>query len=162
MTRQIMGKESLDAADMRILSALQRNGRLSNVDLANEVGLSPSPCLRRVRELEEAGYIQGYAALLDRRKLGIGVVAFVEVKIEQNAEGDAAFRQGIMQIPEVASCFVMTGAMDYLLQVVARDLDAFAEISMRKLLAIKGVKDVRSSFVLDAVKHSSALPLPKL
>lgn len=154
-----MAKPALDAADLRILDALQRNGRLSNVDLAEQVGLSPSPCLRRVRELEEAGYIQGYAALLDRRRLGFGVVAFVEVKIDQNAEGDARFRQAVERIPEVVSCFVMTGTMDYLLQVVVPDLDAFAEVSMRRLLQIPGVKDVRSSFVLDVVKHGTALPL---
>lgn len=146
---------------MRILDALQRNGRLSNVDLAEQVGLSPSPCLRRVRDLEEDGYIQGYAAILDRRKLGFGVVAFMEVKIDQNAEGDIRFRRAVEAIPEVVSCFVMTGTMDYLLQVVVPDLDAYAEVSMGKLLQIPGVKDVRSSFVLDVVKHSTCLPLPK-
>ncbi|QJE74308.1 Lrp/AsnC family transcriptional regulator [Aerophototrophica crusticola] len=156
-----MGKSTLDGADMRILDALQRNGRLSNVDLAEQVGLSPSPCLRRVRDLEEDGYIQGYAAILDRRKLGFGVVAFVEVKIDQNAEGDLRFRRAVEAIPEVVSCFVMTGTMDYLLQVVVPDLDAYAEVSMGKLLQIPGVKDVRSSFVLDVVKHSTCLPLPK-
>lgn len=156
-----MGNTDLDAADIRILAALQRNGRLSNVDLAEQVGLSPSPCLRRVRDLEENGFIQGYTAILDRRKLGMGVVAFVEVKIEQNADGDADFRRGILLLPEVVSCFVMTGAMDYLLQVIVEDLDRFAELSMRKLLAVKGVKEVRSSFVLDVVKHSTMLPLPR-
>lgn len=156
-----MGNVDLDVADIRILAALQRNGRLSNVDLADQVGLSPSPCLRRVRDLEEQGYIQGYTAILDRRKLGMGVVAFVEVKIEQNADGDADFRHGILGLPEVVSCFVMTGAMDYLLQVIVEDLDRFADLSMRKLLAVKGVKEVRSSFVLDVVKHSTMLPLPR-
>ncbi|WP_044564098.1 Lrp/AsnC family transcriptional regulator [Azospirillum sp. B4] len=155
-----MGKSTLDAADLRILDTLQRNGRLSNVDLAEAVGLSPSPCLRRVKDLEDQGYIQGYAALLDRRRLGLGVVAFVEVKIDQNAEGDAVFRRLVSQIPEVVSCFVMTGTMDYLVQVVVSDLEAFAEVSMKKLLQIPGVKDVRSSFVLDVVKHSTAVPLP--
>jgi Lrp/AsnC family leucine-responsive transcriptional regulator len=156
-----MKESDLDAADIRILGAVQRNGRLSNVDLAEQVGLSPSPCLRRVRDLEEKGYIQGYTAILDRRKLGMGVVAFVEVKIDQNAEGDADFRRGILLLPEVVSCFVMTGTMDYLLQVVVEDLDAFADLSMRKLLSIKGVKEVKSSFVLDVVKHSTNLPLPR-
>lgn len=155
-----MGKTTLDAADIRILDALQRNGRLSNVDLADAVGLSPSPCLRRVKDLEEQGYIDGYAAILNRRRLGLGVVAFVEIKIDQNAEGDAVFRRAIARIPEVVSCFVMTGTMDYLVQVVVPDLDSFAEVSMKKLLQIPGVKDVRSSFVLDVVKHSTALPLP--
>lgn len=156
-----MARTTLDAADLRILDALQRNGRLSNVDLADQVGLSPSPCLRRVRDLEEAGYIQGYAAILDRRKLGLGVVAFVEVKIDQNAEGDRIFREAVERIPEVVSCFVMTGTMDYLLQVVVPDLDAYAEVSMKRLLQIPGVQDVRSSFVLDVVKHSTSLPLPR-
>lgn len=155
-----MARPALDAADLRILDALQRNGRLSNVDLADQVGLSPSPCLRRVRDLEEEGYIAGYSAILDRRKLGLGVVAFVEVKIDQNAEGDAVFRRAVERIPEIVSCFVMTGTMDYLLQVVVPDLDAYAEVSMKRLLQIPGVKDVRSSFVLDVVKHSTALPLP--
>lgn len=155
-----MGKTTLDGADVRILDALQRNGRLSNVDLADAVGLSPSPCLRRVKDLEEQGYIDGYAAILNRRRLGLGVVAFVEIKIDQNAEGDAVFRRAIARIPEVVSCFVMTGTMDYLVQVVVPDLDSFAEVSMKKLLQIPGVKDVRSSFVLDVVKHSTALPLP--
>lgn len=156
-----MAKTTLDTADMRILDALQRSGRLSNVDLADQVGLSPSPCLRRVRDLEEAGFIQGYAAILDRRKLGFGVVAFVEVKIDQNAEGDARFREAVEKIPEIVSCFVMTGTMDYLLQIVVPDLDAYAEVSMKRLLQIPGVEDVRSSFVLDVVKHSTSLPLPK-
>lgn len=155
-----MGKSSLDAADLRILEALQRNGRLSNVDLADKVGLSPSPCLRRVKDLEEDGYIQGYAAILDRRKLGLGVVAFVEVKIDQNAEGDAIFRRSVAQIPEIVSCFVMTGAMDYLLQIVVPDLDAYAEVAMKRILQIPGVSDMRSSFIIDVVKHSTALPLP--
>ena len=156
-----MAKTTLDSADLRILEALQRNGRISNVDLAEQVGLSPSPCLRRVRDLEEAGYIQGYAAILDRRRLGLGVVAFVEVKIDQNAEGDARFRAAVEKIPEVVSCFVMTGTMDYLLQIVVPDLDSYAEVSMKRLLQIPGVNDVRSSFVLDVVKHSTSLPLPK-
>jgi Lrp/AsnC family transcriptional regulator, leucine-responsive regulatory protein len=154
-----MAKTSLDPADLRILAALQRNGRLSNVDLADQVGLSASPCLRRVRELEESGFISGYAAILDRRRLGFGVVAFVEVKVEQNANGDSLFRTAVSAIPEVVSCFVMTGTMDYLLQVVVSDLDAFATVSLKKVLQIPGVKDVRSSFVIDVVKESTALPL---
>ena len=157
--RQIMLNSGLDAADVRILESLQRAGRLTNVELASQVGLSPSPCLRRVRDLEEAGFITGYAAQLDRRKLGFGVHAFVEIKIEQNVAAGEAFRRAIAAMPEVISCFVMSGTLDYLVQVVARDLDDYAELFVKRLWRLPGIKDMRSSFVLDAVKHAAALPV---
>lgn len=154
-------KSDLDRTDIRILQALQRDGRLPIVELAEVVSLSPTACQRRVRKLEETGVIRRYAAVLDAAALGRRVQAFVRVSIErQSHDLTAAFEAAIRARPEVRACYVMTGDLDFLLHVQVADLEAFAEFSMRVLIGLPGVKDVRSSLVLEAVKQDDGLALP--
>ena len=153
----------LTRADRKILQILQEDGKISNVDLAERVGLSPSPCLRRVKQLEATGLIAGYVALLDRRKAKLDVLAYVEVQVDRHTETAAeAFREAVLREPEVVGCYVMTGGYDYLLKVVVPNLDAYADFTMKRLLKMPAVKDIRSSFVLDTIKDSTALPLDYL
>jgi Lrp/AsnC family transcriptional regulator, leucine-responsive regulatory protein len=155
-----MPQARLDALDVRILEALQSDGRLSNVELAGRIGLSPSACLRRVQALENEGYIRGYVATLNPKKLGLGVTAIVLVQIAQDNEAQMdAFRERMIAYPEVLFCLSVTGAADYILRVVAPDLEAFERFVVRDLLKTPGVKDVRSHFVLNSIKDQSALPL---
>ena len=155
-----MADDPLDPADLRILTVLQDEGRIANVDLAERVGLSPSPCLRRTKQLEAEGTIRGYAALLDRKRLGFGVEAFVQVSLERHQDRyDKAFREAVLSHPEIVGCYVMTGEMDYLLHVLARDLEAYGRFTLDVLLKMPGVKDVKSSLALEVVKDSTALPL---
>lgn len=158
-----MPDASLSPADRKILETLQTDGRIANVDLADKIGLSPSPCLRRVRQLEEQGMIGGYVALLDRKKLGLDVVAYVEVQVERHNDQLAdAFRDAAKAEPEIVAVHMMTGQFDYLLKVVVPTLDDYAQFARLKLLKMPGVKDVRSSFVLETHKDSTALPLSHL
>jgi Lrp/AsnC family transcriptional regulator, leucine-responsive regulatory protein len=151
---------TMDRTDVRILEALQADGRLTNVELAQRVGLSETPCLRRVRRLEEAGVIGRYAAVLDPRAVGLGVLAFVQLTIERHNDVDTeAFRTAVRAHPEVVACWVTTGTHDFLLQVMAPDMDAFADFVMNRVLRFPGVKDVSSSFVLQTIKPPSAMPL---
>jgi Lrp/AsnC family transcriptional regulator, leucine-responsive regulatory protein len=152
---------TLTTKDRKILACLQSDGRMSNVALAEKVGMSPSPCLRRVRSLEEAGYVKGYAAILDRQRLGLQIVAFVEVKVPQVADVAIVdrFKLAVLREPAIVSCFVIAGQFDFLLRVVARDMQAYSALAQHVLLRLPGVQDMRSSFVLDAVKDSSALPI---
>ena len=153
----------LDAVDLKILEVLQVDSGLSNVDLAAKIGLSPSPCLRRVKMLESRGFISGYRAVVDRRAIGLGVRAFVEVKLErQSEEVTNKFLASIRDVPEVASCYLMTGGLDYLLDVVATDLDAYGEFTTTRLIGLPGVKEIRSSFVLKEIGRGKALPLAHL
>jgi Lrp/AsnC family leucine-responsive transcriptional regulator len=155
-----MAESSLDPADLRILSVLQREGRIANVDLAERVGLSPSPCLRRTKQLEATGVLKGYVALLDRKRLGFGVEAFVQVSLERHQDRyDRAFREAVVSHPEIVGCYVMTGEMDYLLHVLAKDLGAYGRFTLDILLKMPGVQDVKSSLALEVVKDSTALPL---
>ena len=158
-----MPKAKLDAIDRRILAALQRDGRLSNVELANEVGLSPSPCLRRVRILEKAGVIGGYHATLDRVGLGLGLTVFVGVKVERHQDKLAkAFRDAVQTRPEVVSCHLISGESDFLLQVVVADLAAYERFLLNTLLHLPGVSDIRSNFAIQTVKDQAPLPLEHL
>lgn len=153
----------IDAYDRRILDALQADGRLTNLELADRVGLSPSPCLRRVRALEAAGLIKGYGARLDRKKIGLGMTVFIAVNIELHREVEAThFRQALMAFPEVVSCYITSGDYDFLLQVVTPDLEAFREFSLERLIKVPGVKAIRSSFVIDTVKDGAPFPLTHL
>ena len=154
-------KVRLDPADRKILAALQRDGRASITDIAGEVGLSPSACLRRVKALEEAGLIARYVAVLDQRKAGLPVSVFVSIKLERQRE-DAldAFAAAIRPWPEVLECYLMTGARDYLLRVVAADLDAYERFLKQKLTRVEGIASIESSFALEQVKYSNVLPLP--
>lgn len=153
----------LDNLDRRILDALQRNAKLSNVQLAEEVGLSPSPCLRRVRLLEEAGVIRGYHAQLDRSKAGLGLTVFVGVKVERHHDASAnAFRAAVIDLPEVISCHVVSGESDFLLQVVLPDLASYEDFLFSTLLKLPAVSDIRSNFAISTVKSQTALPLDHL
>jgi len=146
-----------------MLEILQADGRLTNLELAGRVNLSPSACLRRVRALEEAGVIRGYAALLDPAKVGLGLVAFVNVKLEKRGRMPTdTFAKAVRDWPEVAGCHALTGDMDYLLRVHVEDLEHFSRFVMDSLLKHPGVLDVKSSFVLEAVKETTALPLTHL
>ena len=151
----------LDKFDWAIMHELQNDGRLTNAELAQRVGLSAAPCWRRVRALEESGYITGYHATLDRHKLGLGVLAFVRVDAAQNtADITLHMEESIRQLPEVTSCHYISGAGTIELQVVAKDLDSFSNFIRNVLLHLPNVKDVHTTFSLGEVKASSALPLP--
>ncbi|SDK90124.1 transcriptional regulator, AsnC family [Pseudomonas delhiensis] len=158
-----MPNHKLDAYDHRILAALQRDGRLSNVQLAEAIGLSPSPCLRRVRLLEEAGVIRRYGADLDRDQVGLGLTVFVGIKVERHHEEHAeAFRQAVIDLPEVISVHLVSGESDFLLQVVVPDLRAYERFLTGTLLKLPGVSDIRSNFAISTLKESAPLPLQHL
>ena len=149
-----------DPIDKRILTELQRNGRVSNVDLANAVGLSPSPCLRRVRDLENAGVIDRYAAILDQASAGYALSVFVQVTLERQVETALdAFERVVAERPEVMECYLMTGDADYLLRIVVPDVAAYEAFLKNHLTRIPGVSSIKSSFALNRVKYETALPL---
>jgi Lrp/AsnC family transcriptional regulator, leucine-responsive regulatory protein len=153
--------DTLNRTDLRILAQLQRDCSIANQDLAERVSLSPSACLRRVRALEEAGVIRQYVALLDSAKLGIGLLAFVTVKLEKRGTMPTlAFHEAVGDWPEVTGCYSMTGDMDYVLRVEVRDLAHFSRFIMDHVLRQVGVVDVKSSFALQRIKETTALPLP--
>jgi Lrp/AsnC family leucine-responsive transcriptional regulator len=150
----------LDAIDRRILAALQSYGRLTNLELAERVGLSPSPCLRRVRRLEGSGMIEGYGARLNREKVGLGLTVFIAVNMERNRDVDAArFREAVFLMPEVVSCYITSGDHDFLLQVVVSDLIEYRRFALERLPKVPGVQSIRSSFAIDVVKENVPLPL---
>ena len=176
-----MTKIALDKTDRKILSILQADGRLSNQDVAEQVALSPSPCLRRIKRLEEAGVIRQYVALLDPDKIGLGLLAYVNVRLEKHSEAAAHsnaralgapnappsprqdFAESVGQWPEVVACYAMTGDMDFLLHIFAPDLANFSDFALKALLRMPGVKGSRSSFIMQAVKSDLAwAPLPRL
>ena len=158
-----MPKITLDRTDRRILEQLQADGRLSNQELAERVLLSPSPCLRRVRALERSGVIQRYAALLDPLRVGLDLLAYVSVKLEKRGKMPVdQFTRAVQSWPEVITCFSMTGDMDYLMRVQVEDLAHYSRFIMDKLLKQPGVIDIRSNFVLERVKETTALPLEQL
>lgn len=153
----------LDRRDTQILAALQQDGRRSVVELADDIGLSPTPCARRVRQLEDAGVILGYAAVVEPRSLGLSVQAFVQVRLERHTDENVEqFKRALEHLEEVIACFAMTGAHDFILHVVVPDLDSLQTVVLRKLLKIPSVRDVQSSIVLETVKHSPRLPLGHL
>lgn len=150
----------LDATDARILSVLQRQGRISNADLAEEVNLSASACHRRVQRLEQAGYIRDYVALLDPRKLGRATVVFVEITLSGQADEVLdAFEREVARIPDVLECHLMAGKADYLLKVVAGDAEDFARIHRQKLARLPGIAQIHSSFALRKVRQTTAIPV---
>lgn len=158
-----MPKHPLDAIDRRILGQLQENARISNADLARAVGLSPSPCLRRVRELEKEGIVRGYVALLKPGAVGLPVSIFVQVTLERQVEGALEeFERAIGARPEVMECYLMTGDADYLLRVVVPDLPAYERFLMDHLTRIPGVAGIKSSVSLKQIKYRTALPLGPL
>lgn len=142
-----------------ILRILQHNGRISNAELAQQVGLSDSPCFRRVKQLESSGLITGYAATVDQRKLGLEVTAFVQVTMEKQTEADTEkFIDCVAAEDHIVECFATSGSHDYLMKVVARNIDHFSELTMRRILKYPGVKNVESSFSLQEIKNNRALP----
>jgi len=150
----------MDAIDRKILAELQRDGRISNVELAERVNLSPSPCLRRLKRLESAGLIEGYSALLDRRKVGLGLTVFVELKIEGHSTKTATrMRKVVAGMQEVVACHIVSGPADFMLEVVVEDLEAYEHFLLGKLLEVPGVSDVRSDVVISTIKSYGALPL---
>lgn len=156
--------EKLDRYDLRILNELQRDARLSNQELAERIGLSASPCSRRVKQLEDDGYILGQVALLDRKKLGLTLTAYVLIGMDRHTpERFEAFENAIRQWPEVQECCLVTGIdADYQLKVVVPDMEHYQQFLLGKLTRLEGVTSVRSSFVLNQVLASTALPLEHL
>jgi Lrp/AsnC family transcriptional regulator, leucine-responsive regulatory protein len=158
-----MPNNDLDAIDHRILRALQEDGRLSNVELADRVGLSPSPCLRRVKRLEEEGYIETYRAILKRQRIGLGLTVFIGVKIEAHADERADVLQDAMiAMPEVIACHMVSGDVDYLLEVVVPDLQSYERFLLDRLLAFTMIKEVRSNIAISTRKVAAPLPLDHL
>jgi Lrp/AsnC family transcriptional regulator, leucine-responsive regulatory protein len=152
-----MPRIELDAIDRHILSALQRNSRLSNAELAKTVGLSPSPCLRRVRRMEEAGFILGYRSILYRRAIGLGVTAFARLQVEWPRA--KTLREEIKKMPQVVACYILTGESGVLLEIVAQDLAEYSKFLFETLYNVSGVRGVQSSVLLESVKESPT-PLP--
>lgn len=151
---------SVDQIEQDILQALQEDGRLPNVQLAARVGLSESPTFRRVKQLEESGLIQRYVALLDQRRLGLTVTAYVSVRMHTQPDREAhEFHERVAAEPHIVECHAMSGAFDFVMKVVARDMDHFGALCMQQILRYPGVAHVESSFSLHTVKSSHALPI---
>jgi len=149
-----------DSTECQILRLLQLDGRMTNVQLAERVGLSESPCFRRVKQLEEAGVISGYAARVDQRRLGLPVTAFVQVTMERQPDrATDAFLARVREEEHIIECHAMSGAQDYLMKVVARSIDHFSELCMDRILKYPGVLHVESAFSLKVVKQARALPV---
>ena len=158
-----MPKQTLDSFDRRILETLQDDGRLSNVDLADRIGLSPTPCLRRVKALETSGLIRGYNAVLDRGGVGLGLTVMVGVKVDGHRDENAsAIQEAFRSMPEVISCHLVSGESDFLLETVFPDIASYERFLFGKLLTLAMVKDIRSNFVIRTVKQGAPLPLDHL
>jgi Lrp/AsnC family leucine-responsive transcriptional regulator len=151
----------LDAIDRKILGLLQQDGRITVADLAAQVGLSASPCLRRIRMLEKAKVISRYVAVLDQQQVGLPISVFASVKLEkQKEEALARFAHAIEKWPEVLECYLMTGPRDYLLRIVVEDLAAYERFLKQKLTRLDGIASIESSFALEQVKYTNLLPIP--
>ncbi|MEB0141161.1 MULTISPECIES: Lrp/AsnC family transcriptional regulator [unclassified Undibacterium] len=164
-----MTEISLDKIDRKILAILQADGRLSNQEVAERVNLSPSPCLRRIKRLEDSGVIRKYVALLEAAKIGLGLLAYVNVRLEKHSDHPGKgisrsprddFAGSVAQWTEVIACYAMTGEMDYLLRVHVEDMDHFSRFMMETLLRHPAVLDVKSSFALQKIKETTALTIP--
>lgn len=153
--------EALDRYDRQILAILQKHGRISNQELAEAIKLSPSPTLRRVKQLEENGLIDGYVALLNAKKLGLTLMAFIGISMDKHTpERFTALESSLLQYPEVLECHLITGqSADYLLKVIVRDMDAYQQFLLQKLTRIEGVTGVHTSFVMKSPIKSTALPV---
>ena len=150
----------LDSRDKKILCFLQEDANLTNTDLADKVGLSPTPCLRRVKRLEEAGYIRSYKIEVDRHKLGYPIMAFVQISLTKHEDGVLdAFEQSIQKHPNVINCYLATGESDYLLQVIAKDLEDYARIVRYELASIKGVETLNTSFAIKNIVENAPIPV---
>lgn len=152
--------DRLDAIDCKIIAAVQNDGRITINDLAERVGLSPSPCARRLRILEEKGIIKGYTATIDQAKVGLPVSAFASIKLERQREEDLdRFAKAVARWPEVVDCYLMTGQRDYLMRIVVRDLQAYETFIKSKLTRLDGIASIETSFALDQVKRAEVLPI---
>jgi DNA-binding Lrp family transcriptional regulator len=153
----------LDNFDLAILNALQEDGRATNVEISEKANLSPSPCLRRIRNLEQSGVIRGYRADIDRNEVGLGLTVFVEIKVGRHSqEGAQAQHEALAAIPEVVSCFMISGSADFLAEVVVADLAAYERLLTGTLLALPGVSDIRSNFAIRSIKTGGPLKLPNV
>jgi Lrp/AsnC family transcriptional regulator, leucine-responsive regulatory protein len=153
----------LDRFDAKILDALQRDGRVSVVDLAESIGLSPTPCARRIKALESEGAIEGYAAVLNPARVGLAVLAIVQVKLtEHTDETVARFEREIELMDEVTKCLAMTGSYDFILEVYGKDLEALSNVVLKKLIRVPNVRDMQSSVVLQTIKRTARIPLAHL
>jgi Lrp/AsnC family leucine-responsive transcriptional regulator len=153
----------MDRYDARILAALQRDGRIPVVELADSVGLSPTPCARRIKTLESNGAIEGYSAVLNPARVGLGVLAIVQVKLtEHTDETVARFEREILLMDEVTRCFAITGSYDFILEVYGEDLEALSSVVLKKLIRVPNVRDMQSSVVLDTIKRTTRIPLGHL
>lgn len=151
---------TLDSRDKKILLFLQQDANLTNADLAEKVGLSPTPCLRRVKRLEEAGYIRQYKVEVDRHKLGYPVMAFVQVSLSKQEDGVLdSFEHAIQSYPNVVNCYLATGESDYLLQVIAENLEDYGRIVRYELAAIKGVETVKTTFAIKNIVENAPIPV---
>jgi len=153
--------EKLDKYDQELLAILQKHGRITNQELAEAIKLSPSPCLRRVKQLEEDGLIDGYVALLNAKKLGLNLMAFIGISMDKHTpERFTDLEESLADYPEVLECHLITGqSADYLLKVIVRDMDAYQQFLLQKLTRIEGVSGVHTSFVLKSAITSTALPI---
>lgn len=155
-----MPDTDVDAIDRRILAALQEDAHITMEKLAALVGLSPSPCARRVRNLEAAGVIKRYVAVVDQDKVGLPISVFASIKLERQREDELdRFEKAIARWPEIVECYLMTGQRDYLLRIVVKDLPAYEAFLKRTLTRLDGVASIESSFALSQVKHAQGLPI---
>lgn len=152
----------LDMTEMKILRLLQDDARVTNQALAEKIGMSASPCWRKVRKLEEEEVIQGYRAVLDRKKIGLGVMVFIRVAIDSHSETEAKkFEEEVTALEDVVACYSIGGDADFLLQVVASDLDSYADFAMSVVRRLPGIKEMQSMFVLKEIKPLVAYPIKK-
>jgi Lrp/AsnC family leucine-responsive transcriptional regulator len=150
----------VDSTDRRILAVLQEDGRRSNVDVAEAVALSPSPCLRRIRRLESEGIIRGYRAIIDREAVGLDLTVFVEIKVDKHSSENARIlHETLAAMPEVVSCHMVSGVADFLAEIVVPDLKSYERLLSERLLVLPMVADVRSNFALRRIKADAPLPL---
>lgn len=150
----------LSPADLRILRQLQTTGRITNQELAEKVGMAASPCWRRVKQLEDSGMIAGYQARIDRKKIGLGILAFIRVKIDSHSEEEAQrFEKQVGELKPVIACYAVAGDADFMLQVVAQNLDSFSTFAMEVVRRLPGIKEMQTTFVLREVKPLDVLPL---
>lgn len=151
---------AIDKTEIKILSLLQEDARITNHELAEKVGMSASPCWRRVKKLEEDNVIQGYRAILNRKKIGLGVMVFVRVIIDSDSEAEAQkFEQEVSELENVVACYSIGGDTDFLLQVVSHDLDSYADFAMSVIRRLPGIKEMQSMFVLKEIKPLDAYPI---
>lgn len=152
----------IDRVDEKILKVLQQDSRTTNLQLSEHIGVSASPCWRRVKRLEDEKIIKGYGVLLDRRKLGLGVMVFIRVSIDSHSEAEAKkFEEKVLELENVVACYSIGGDADFLLQVVSEDLDTYADFSMSTIRRLPGIKEMQSMFILKEIKPFKGFPIGK-